>query len=165
MAKDLENQILYSIDIGDKDSSVISEDFTRSNTGSKQDATKSEKLLCGIHEKKMLTMMRIFDCLTLIRIPSVLMSILNTRGMRCYYKYRVVTFFFFLVAWLTLFVLFCLQSIDDEVNGGVVIVFGLAGGTFLFFDYYFNKFLRRHLLRLIRREQISMSKIKGRMLQ
>ena len=114
----------------------------------------------------MLLFMRIFDCLTLLRIPAVLVSIYsNTRGMRCCYKYRVITFFIFLLAWLTIFVILCLESINEKVDGGAVIIFGLGGGTFLMFDYYFNKFLRRHLLRLIRREQIQMSKIKGRMLQ
>ena len=113
----------------------------------------------------MLLFMRIFDCLTLIRIPAVLMSILNTRGMKCCYKYRVFTFFFLLLLWITTFVILCLQAMAEKVDSGVVMAFGLGGGFFLFVDYYFNKILRRHLLRLIRREQIHLSKIKGRMLQ
>ena len=134
------------------------------STGSKQEIIKREKLLCGIRENRMLLFMRIFDCLTLLRIPAVLFSILNTRGIKCCYQFRVLTFIFFLVAWVTVFVILCLAAVAEKVDKGVVMAFGLAGGFFLFLDYYFNKILRRHLLRLIRREQIHLSKIKGRML-
>ena len=124
----------------------------------------NKKLLCGIKEQNMLLFMRIFDFLTVIRIPAVFMSILNTRGMRCYYKYRIFTFFAFLLAWIVTFVILILQAMSESIDSSDVIIFGLAGGFFLFIDYYFNKVLRRYLLRLIRREQIHLSKIKGRML-
>lgn len=105
------------------------------------------------------------DCVTVLRIPAVVVSVWNTRGMRFYYKYRVFTFFFLLAAWVVSFVLLIIAAMNEELDSGVVMAFGLAGGFFLFVDYHCNKILRRHLLRLIRREQIHLQKIKGRMLQ
>jgi len=122
-------------------------------------------MICGIQETRIIFLMRAFDFLTVIRIPGVLMSCLNTRGLRCYYKYRVLTMFLLILLWITSFVLLILKSLDDQIGSSMVVIVGIGGGTILVFDYYLNKILKRHLLRTMRKDQIFMIKIKGRMLQ
>ena len=71
VARDLENQILYSVDIGERDSSFASEDFAYS-TGSKQEKYKSDKLVCGFKELSMVQFIGWIDVLTIVRMPAVL---------------------------------------------------------------------------------------------
>jgi hypothetical protein len=109
--------------------------------------------------------MRTFDFMTLIRIPAVLMSCMNMRGLRCYYKYRVTTMFLMILVWITSFIYLILKSLDDSVGSSVVVLVGIGGGTILVLDYYLNKMLKRHVIRTMRRDKINTIKIKGRMLQ
>ena len=153
-AKDLQNQILYSVEIGEKDSSIISEgDFVRSTASkSHQEKIKSEKLklFCGIQDQKLIQVMKGIDVLTLIRIPAVISSCTSTRGIKCYYQYRVVTFFVFVAVWIIGLVTLSLRTAyakDPTSDIGSVISVGLIGAIALTLDFTFNRILRRFLLR------------------
>ena len=50
IAKDLENQILYSVDIGQKDSSVQESELMHNQSKQDRDAQKDDGLFCGCKE-------------------------------------------------------------------------------------------------------------------
>lgn len=77
---------------------------------------------------------------------------MGMRGARCYYKTRVVTFYFFLLTWIALFVWQCIKSVKGEAGSGYVFLLGILGSIVLLLDYYANKVLRRFIVRQARRE-------------
>ena len=94
--------------------------------------------------------MKGIDILTLIRIPAVISSCTSTRGMRCYYQYRVLTSFVFIAVWIIGLVTLCLRTANAEdptSDLGSVIPVGLIGAITLALDLTFNRILRRFLLR------------------
>ena len=113
----------------------------------------------------MIQLITIIDCLTILRIPGVICSVISaTRGLRFYYKFRVVTFWFFLLCASAGFALLIGASFRDEASSASVILYGIFGGALLVFDHFANKVMKRYFVREIRREQIHLQKIKGRML-
>ena len=110
-AINLENQVLYSVDIGDKDSSISIEDFMRStNSGTISEIGKSGRSVCYMQERKMVTLIAIFDMLTFIRIPATFCSFMSSRGFLFYYKFRVLSFGLFFIAALAIFIFQCYES-------------------------------------------------------
>ena len=94
--------------------------------------------------------MKGIDVLTLIRIPAVISSCTSTRGIKCYYQYRVVTFFVFVAVWIIGLVTLSLRTAyakDPTSDIGSVISVGLIGAIALTLDFTFNRILRRFLLR------------------
>ena len=113
----------------------------------------------------LLLTLQIIDCLTLIRLPAIFFSCMKIRGMKCYYHYRVLTTCALFITWVALFIFYAAESVSGRINSLFVIMFGIMGGTFLVVDYQVNKVLLRIVIKQIRREQIHLSKIKGRMLK
>ena len=144
---DLENQVLYSVDIGEKDSSVSFEEVVRTSGGISSKNMPDKVVCCGIEERRLITYMAIFDILTLLRIPAAICMCMNTRGLRCYYKFRVLTFFIFLLAAIALFGVICVENIQERISAGATVMTGIAEGIFIVTDHVFNKFLKRSLLR------------------
>ena len=101
-------------------------------------------------EKSLILGMRVLDFFLLIRIPSVIASCLNTRGLRCYYNYRVVTMIFLLVTWIAGFIVLIMKNVNGQIKAHFVVIEGIGGGLLVVVDFFFNKILRRKLLRTIR---------------
>lgn len=121
------------MEIGDKDSSILSDEDMARSVGSKNE---KEFRTCGFKERTLLNLLTFFDIMTIVRIPAILIShFLNTRGLRCYYKYRVLTFFAFLFAWVVSFVFMCVKNVREEMQSGWIILTGVCGGFFFVVDY------------------------------
>ena len=77
----------------------------------------------------------IVDILTILRIPSVLASVMCARGRLFHYKYRVVTFALFVIVWVASFASLCVKSIDDSGKTAPAVIIGIGGGMLLTLDY------------------------------
>ena len=110
----------------------------------------------------MVAAISIFDIFTLIRIPAIICQLSSNRGLRCFYKFRVLTFYLFLLGLLGSFGYCLWQVFKEQMAGGFAVLLGILGGTFLVIDHYFNQVLKNYLHRQLRRDQIHMAKIKGR---
>lgn len=113
----------------------------------------------------MIIIIAIFDVLTLIRLPAAICSLMSTRGLRCYYKFRVLTFFSLLLAAIALFAYLCYENIQEQLSAATIICSGVAEGAFIVIDHFANKFLKRYLLRQLRRDQVHLAKLKGQQLK
>lgn len=109
---------------------------------------------------------KIFDCFTVVRLPAVMMSCMNTRGLRCYFEFRVVSLYLFLVAWIFGVCSLLLAKVDEanSVASSTIVGVGFGGGLLLILDFYANQLLKRYLLRILRKEKVHFAKMKGRML-
>ena len=58
-----------------------------------------------MEERKVVMIMSVMDLFTIIRIPAVCFSLVGVRGKRCYYKFRVLSFFAFCVIWVLVFII------------------------------------------------------------
>ena len=70
--------------------------------------------------------------------------------MKCYYQYRVLTFFVFIAVWIIGLVTLSLRTAnanDPTLDIGSVISVGVIGALALVLDFTFNRILRRFLLR------------------
>ena len=140
------------------------EDMVRS-TGGVSDRSRPERRVLCLKERKMIQLITLIDCLTVLRIPGVICSVISaTRGLRFYYKFRVITFWFFLLCASAGFAFLIGASFRDEASSATVILSGIFGGAMLVFDHFANKVMKRYFLREVRREQIHLQKMKGRML-
>lgn len=167
MARDLENQVLYSVDIGDRDSSLVSDDYNRSASDRMDGVGGNEnRLVCGYPERRLMIVMKVCDLFTVIRIPAVIVSLFNTRGLRCYFEFRTISMYIFLVAWIFGISALLLAKVDENesVDSGTIVGVGFGGGLLLILDLYANLMLKRHFLRVLRKEKVHFAKLKGRML-
>jgi hypothetical protein len=57
---------------------------------------------------------------------------------------------FLLIAWIAGFIVLILKNVDGQMKPHYVVIEGIGGGLFVVIDFFFNKILRRRLLRTIR---------------
>ena len=154
---------MYSFDINDSKQSSL--DTNSDDSKNNKEDGGGDKYCCeSISHKTMLNFVMTIDCILLLRLLPACLSRKSMNNLKCYYSFRIATFWILMAATVLGFLYLCWLVVLEKTAAYTPIIQAIVLGFIALIDYNFCAVVRTQLMKVIKKDRKKQRKIKGRML-